>query len=237
VTSAPATQQIDAFRRVFDALFELLGWTFGVALAGSDRAAFQQQVLTSWPHPDGTVPQLFAYLGGLHTAVFSQTGARRDRYRPEVRRLLARIFAAADPTERGRVLALLHQLLEHARPGSTGVAAPSSPLSAAVPPPAPLQPAPGQAPGHPPASGAAPGHGMAAPHGYGMPPGQQLPPGAPGGGPPVAAPGIPSQGVATVPELQQMAINEQIRQQQLMTELNIWNMRHNTAMKIIDSMR
>lgn len=126
-SGAPTQQQIAAFQQVFDALFDFLRWTYGVGMGTHDRSAIEDRVLKGWAHPDGTVRELLTYLGGLHTTVFGQPAGRRDRYRPEVQRIFARLFAAPDPTERGQVIALLHRTLEQACAGCTGVALPPHP--------------------------------------------------------------------------------------------------------------
>jgi hypothetical protein len=245
-------QQIATFRHVFDALFEFLRWTYGVAIGGLDRTVLQNRILHGWAHPDGSTRELLAYLGGLHTTIYGEPPARRDRYRPEVRRILASVFAAHDPTERGQVLALLHRTLELASPGCTG----------AAPPPAygapPVVPAvPGAHPGaHPGPRGTTPGsmspvpgthvaHGGASPsRAYGMPPapaaaphGPAYPPApptaaGPGGWPPVA-------GAPVDPDLPidvQRVRDETARYQALLMDQKIWEMRSNLATQVIQSM-
>lgn len=141
---APTQQQIAAFQQVFDALFDFLRWTYGVGSSTHDRSAIEDRVLKGWAHPDGTVRELLTYLGGLHTTVFGQPSGRRDRYRPEVQRIFARLFAAPDPTERGQVIALLHRTLEQACAGCTGVALPPH---ASAPAPASSSPLPASSSG------------------------------------------------------------------------------------------
>lgn len=138
----PTPQQMAAFQQVFTALFEFLEWTYGVTLSSHQCVAVQNRVASGWAHPDGSVRELLTYLGGLHTAIFSQPRSHRDLYRPQVQRIFASLFAATDPTERGQVLVLLHQILEQSRPTCTGVALRQPPQ-----PVAPQQPAVGAIPG------------------------------------------------------------------------------------------
>ena len=258
MTSQATQQQVLAFQQVFDALFEFLEWAFGATAGGADRADFEHQVLSSWAHPDGTVQQFFSYVGGLHTTVFSQPERSRERYRGEVQRLFARMFSAPDPSERGQILARLYRLLERACPDCTGVARPGATAAAAsavprVPataPPPPLAqssampgpqsgqmwPSPAQ-PTTPPPAPVGPAYHQTATQGYPWQHQSVPQPGAaPGVGHAGGSPG-PQPTAASVPQLQQMVMDEQIRQQRLMMDQKIWDMRHNNAMEIIRSMR
>jgi hypothetical protein len=226
MTPALTQRQIATFRQVFDALFDFLRWTYGVALSGHDRMLIERRILSGWPHPDGSVPELTAYLGGLHTTVFSEPPARRDRYRSHVRQLLGSLFAAVDPTERGEVIALLHRMLEQARPGCTGVAPPVMPTAsarhAAGPVPTGVAPtwyAQGAGPVSPYASPAA-----AAP--VGVHPGFAVPPGVPPG---------PAMDDPDLLDMMRLRAETE-RQQALMIDQNIWKMRSDLASKVIDSM-
>jgi hypothetical protein len=241
-------QQIATFRHVFDALFDFLAWTYGIVLGGLDRTVVQNRILGGWAHPDGSTRELLTYLGGLHTTIFGEAPARRERYRGEVRRLLASMFAASDPTERGEVLALLHRTLEAARPGCTGVApsrvasprgaAPSSargvpaagsavpPAGAGVasaPPPFAATATPHAAPLHPYA--AAPLHAAAAASA------------APTSAAPAAPPPVPPLHDPDLPLDVQRVRDETARYQALLMDQKIWEMRSNLATEVIRSMR
>ena len=223
---APTPQQIALFQQVFDALFDLLHWTYGVVLNHNDRSAIQTRILQSWALRDGTVKELLTYLGGLHSTVFSEQGSRRDRYRPQVQRLFAMMFASPDPTERGQVIALLHQTLERPRPGCTGVALPRPhvPLSQpAWPTPGPALPS-GPPPAYPPAS-PFPYATPSAPPAYATP----TPGNFPGGS-------VNTQHLGDVPDIQRLSMEAQIRQQKLMFDQKIWDMQHNSVMEVIRSM-
>ena len=225
--AAPTPQQIAAFRHVFDALFDFLRWTYGNAIGGLDRMVLERRILVGWAHPDGSVPDLIAYLGGLHTTVFGEPPARRDRYRPQVRQILASIVSAADPTERGQVVALLHRTLEQARPGCTGVAPQLSPIA---PPRSAAGPVPlGAAPAwHAPAASSVPPYAAspAVVAAMGAQPGFPAASGA-SPGPPMADPDL----------LDMVRLREETaRQQALMIDQNIWKMRSDLASKVIDSM-
>jgi hypothetical protein len=247
MTSALTQQQIATFRQVFDALFDFLRWTYGFLLSGPDRAALQARILTGWGHPDGSVPELLAYLGGLHTTVFGDPPGRRDRYRPQVRQILAGLFTAPDPTERGQVLAVLHGILEHAAPGCTGVVAPPRQTVPPLPPtpPTPAAYARPSAHGQPPAGplsfpGAAPWPGPAASAGAHVPgaAGATGAPGAYAAGaylPGAAGPQGPGTSDPDLIDLMRTR-DETARIQALMMDQNIWKMRSDLASKVIDSM-
>ena len=223
--ATPTQQQVAAFQQVFDALFEFVRWAYGIVISGLDRAVIQKRILTGWAHPDGSVPDLLAYLGGLHTTVFNEPPRRRDRYRTQVRSIFSSLFAAADPTERGQVIALLHRTLEQARAGCTGVA-----LPLLQPPPQPAA-GPGPFPGAPwPAPGAAPVSAYGA---WPAPSAATSPyPGF------VPAAGTPQGAPMDDPDLIDMMRlrQETARYQALMMDQNIWKMRSDLASKVIDSM-
>jgi hypothetical protein len=232
VTTGTATQQqIATFQQVFDALFDFLQWTYGVVLSRHDRSAIESRVLSGWAHPDGSVRELLTYFGGLHTVVFSQPAGRRDRYRPDVQRIFAKLFAAPDPTERGQVIALLHRTLEQASPRCTGVA--PAPYQ---PPHQPYQASPGSGPTVGPTP--APFQAAAQPFPYVTSPA----PGPAAGMTPNANPGlVPGSGggqlMGDVPDVQRLTMEAQIRQQKLLFEQKLWDMQHNAAMEVIRSMR
>ena len=57
-------QQIATFRHVFDALFEFLRWTYGVAIGGLDRTVLQNRILVY------NLPDASAALLDQHLAIY-----------------------------------------------------------------------------------------------------------------------------------------------------------------------
>jgi hypothetical protein len=205
VTHAPGgPQQVQAaFAQVLDAFAELFEWTYQVAITAPQRQALDAEVVGSWSHPDQSVRQLVTYVLGLHSIVFGAPAGARDVHRADAQRQLRRAFGRLEGNARGRVLGLLHQVLEQLRPACTGTAPAAVPTAVATF--APPLPSPVAAPA----------------------------PAIPGWPPPAAPYPAPAAPMADVPQFQQRIQDAQVRQQQILLENQIWNMQHDTIMKIL----
>jgi hypothetical protein len=234
---------------ILDRIVRLLNWTFGSSLGPADSAMINSSIARNWSvrnkwsvTTDKTGQALIAYLLMLNDIVdnidshIAGGGNSKEKQRNRLRRDIFDYFKGDFKVRKtgayGRIMNMIHLVVEQARPGCTGVTPPDPPRAKPVPPSAPaptLAPAPTPAPSSmPPPATAQPAGGFWNFMQNMMGPGMH-----PAGAPPGVGFGNPNY------RFDPQALMAQERNNAAMTQLwsNIEKMRHDTNMHVIGNTR
>ena len=202
-------QQIAAFNRAIHAFFEYFEWCYGISIPPDHRAPVTQVIASRWSDPDQTVKDLMVYIISQHDVFSKRRPADRRQLRSQAQKILRDVFSWVETNGRGQALATLHQVIESLRPGCTGVPSKALQTPAPLPPPQ-----------------ASPYVSQVSPYPSPAPP-------YPSPYPPPTPWNPRAFDDASVPDIQQVLRQEKIRQQQLLMEQGIWDMRSATVDKIL----
>lgn len=164
---------------IFDAIVDLFNWIYEVKIRPDQRAEIEQAIKSNWNNADTSDQELVGYLLELYDKIISGVLAKklsrtqRAQLRPHAQKIFKKEFSRGERNERGRVLGIIHNILEQLRHGCTHVQI--KPPQSITPPVYPTQPSSGGPTSVGPYyAGTTPPAYPTGPHGTGS-----LPPGAP----------------------------------------------------------
>jgi hypothetical protein len=93
-------------------------WMYQLALRREQRRVLPLEVLGTWSNADQSTRQRVIDVLDLSSKVAARPAAEHAIYRGQAQEICRQMLSRLEPNDRGRVLGILHQLLDQIHPGS-----------------------------------------------------------------------------------------------------------------------